>query len=64
MPNAEKDLPYEVTRRDGSIIAACICGAGEYVADKGLGRAVVAAWRTRHQDCTRPLPPGEGSSDE
>ena len=45
---------YEVGRRDGYLIAACVCGSGEHVRDKGLGRAVVAAWRTRHERCTAP----------
>lgn len=55
--SAENDAPYEVTRQNGLIIAACVCGAGESVIDKGLGRAVVATWRTRHQDCAAPIPP-------
>lgn len=62
---AENDAPYEVTRRDGLIVAACACGSGLSVSDKGLGRATVAAWRTRHADCTRDLPPASsgGASD-
>lgn len=40
---------YEVGVKDGEIIAACRCGDGMVVADKGLGRAAIAAWRTRHQ---------------
>lgn len=40
---------YEVGVRDGEIVAACFCGAGEVWPDKGMGRAFAAAWRTRHQ---------------
>lgn len=42
---------YEMGRKDGRIVAACVCGNGINVPDKGLGRAAVAAWKTRHQDC-------------
>ena len=43
---------YEVGVRDGEIIAACRCGAGEVWPDKGMGRAFAATWRTRHQHST------------
>lgn len=47
---------YEVGVKGGEIIAACKCGDGVSYPDKGMGRAFVAAWRTRHQHIT---PPGE-----
>lgn len=40
---------YEVGVKDGEIVAACSCGAGDVWPDKGLGRAIAATWRTRHQ---------------
>lgn len=43
---------YEIGRRDdGTLFAACMCGDGMTGPDKGLTRANIAAWRTRHQDC-------------
>ena len=41
---------YEVGRRDGRLIAACRCGEGVDVPDTGLGRAVIGAWKTQHQE--------------
>lgn len=41
----------EIGKRDGMILAACHCGSGHQLPDKGLGRATIAAWWTRHQNC-------------
>lgn len=45
----EENDRYEIGRRDGMIQAACVCGSGLVVTDKGLGRAEVATWKTRHR---------------
>lgn len=35
---------------NGRIVWACAtCGAGIDAPDKGIGRAMIAAWRTQHQ---------------
>ncbi len=47
----DETASYEVGKRDGRILAACVCGSGGSVIDKGSGRAFVASWKTRHQDC-------------
>ena len=39
-----------VTTTGSRIDAVCeVCGDGAEAPNKGLGRAVIAAWRTRHQ---------------
>ena len=49
----------EFRARDGEIIAACRCGAGEVWPNKGMGRAFAATWRTRHQHSSEnPTSPG------
>lgn len=57
--NADKVLieetdAYEIGRINGALVAACRCGGGLSVVDKGLGRAWVAAWKTQHQTCATP----------
>lgn len=47
----EQTDAYEVGTDGAEITAACRCGAGVIVPDKGLGRATVAAWKTQHQGC-------------
>lgn len=44
----EQTDTYEITRDGGELTAACQCGDGLVVPDKGLGRALLATWKTRH----------------
>jgi hypothetical protein len=37
-----------------SLTATCPKGHSYTVPDKGLGRAALAAWETRHQSCKEP----------
>ncbi|MFS0884940.1 hypothetical protein [Aeromicrobium sp. 179-A 4D2 NHS] len=49
---ASLGLPHTPTRvtTGGTITSTCgVCGETETAPDKGLGRAKVAAWETRHQ---------------
>lgn len=42
-------------RKAGLLHATClICEAKCHVPDKGIGRANLAAWKTRHQHTDRP----------
>lgn len=51
---------YEVGIKDDLIVAACCCGQGLSVLNKGFGRAVAATWRTRHQ---HPELAGNGTAE-
>lgn len=57
---------WEIGRENDHLIAACECGGGVVVLDKGLGRATVAAWKTRHRACedTATTPPPNPSTTE
>jgi hypothetical protein len=43
-----KIMPKVITKT-GMIEAHCACGDSVEMPDKGLGRAYIASWRTRHQ---------------
>lgn len=40
------------TTKNGKITGRCPAGHTKVVPDKGLGRATLATWETRHQTCT------------
>lgn len=42
--------PVAPSPRLGRLRAVCACGQSIEVADQGLGRAVLAAFRSRHQE--------------
>lgn len=54
-----------VERIQGVLRGTCLdCAATLSVPDKGIGRANLAAWKTRHQHATPQRPPATAQPDD